>query len=226
VAATPTQNLINSPDGGAAAWDHTSITILVRPNVYSPASPEISAGRRAIDHWKASLTWFSKQDWDGNGSPDYPWLDQISFIVYVRGVNETALTGPPDITITYYYKVTPGYILGYASLSFKQLADGHYAIQSAEIVLGVKGLGIVGIENLVAHEFGHALGLEHSNVKGDLMYPSFDVTEMKKSIVPPSTLNLYSLTLSHGWIATGTFYEYHGGLAITLPPHIPYMRAS
>lgn len=221
---TPTQNLIESPDGGAAAWDHATITILIDPNEFSPDSPEVSAGRRAIDHWKASITWFSTQDWDGDGAPDYPWLDEIDFIVYVRGVNETQLKGSADVTITYYYKIVPGYILGYASLSFKQIGE-HYAIQSVDIALGVKGLSTTGVENLVAHEFGHALGLEHSNEKGDLMYSSFDMKEEKKNVVPPSTLNLYALTISHGWLSTGTFSEYHGSLAITLPAYIPYRKA-
>jgi hypothetical protein len=220
--ATPTQNLIESPDGGAAAWDHTTLTILINPNVYSPDSPEVSAGRRAIDHWKASIAWFSTQDWDRNGEADYPWLNQINFIIYVQGVNATESTY--DVTITYYYKITPGYILGSTSLSFEQV-DGGYAIQSVDIVLGVKGLSIIGIENLVAHEFGHALGLEHSNKKGDLMYPSFDVTEEKKSIIPPSTLNLYALTISHSWLSTDLFSEYKGSLAITLPANIPYQKA-
>jgi hypothetical protein len=180
------------------------------------------AGRRAIDHWKASIAWFSTRDWDGNGEADYPWLNQIDFIIYVQGVNATGSTY--DVTITYYYKITPGYILGSTSLSFKQV-DGGYAIQSVDIVLGVKGLSIIGIENLVAHEFGHALGLEHSNKKGDLMYPSFDVTEEKKSVVPPSTLNLYALTVSHAWLQNNSFSEYKGSLAITLPANIPYQKS-
>jgi len=41
--------------------------------------------------------------------------------------------------------------------------------------------------------------LEHSNKKGDLMYSSFDMKE-KKSVTPPSTLNLYAFTISHGWL--------------------------
>jgi len=200
---TPTQNLIESPDGRAAAWDHANITILIKPNVYSPDSPEVAAGRRALDHWKTSIAWFSTQDWDGDYESDYRWLNKIDFLVYVQGVNDTYWTDPFDVTITYYYKIAPGYILGYASPSFKEV-DGYYAIQSVEIVLGVKGLSIIGIENLVAHEFGHALGLEHSNKKGDLMYSSFDMKE-EKNIVPPSTLNLYALTISHGWMQTGNF---------------------
>lgn len=224
VGVTTTQNLIESPDGGAAVWDHATLTVLINPNVYSSDSSEIVAGRRAIDHWEASIAWFSAQDWDGDGVPDYLWLGGISFTVYVYGVNESLLKGSPDIAITYYYKITPGYILGYASLSFKQVGE-HYAIQSVDIVLGVKGLSTIGIENLVAHEFGHALGLEHSNKNGDLMYSSFDMKEEKKNVVPPSTLSLYALTISHGWLKTGIFSEYHGSLAITLPAYIPYKKA-
>jgi len=226
---TPTQNLIESPDHGAAAWSHNELTILINPNVYSPSSPEISAGRRAIDHWKASITWFSTKDWNGDGSEDYPWIDKLDFIVYVKGVNETLLdSSPPDIKITYYYKIIPGYILGSTSISFKEIETPYgtqYAIQSVDIILGVKGLSLIGIENLVAHEFGHALGLEHSNKKGDLMYPSFDMKEEKKRIIPPSTLNLYALTINHEWLSDITFYEHYGNLAITLPETIPYQKA-
>lgn len=94
------------------------------------------------------------------------------------------------MTITYYYKITPGYILGYANLSYKQVG-GQYAIQSVDIMLGVKGLSITGIANLV----------------------------------PPSTLNLYALTISHGWLSTGTFSEHNGNLTLTLPAYIPYKKA-
>jgi hypothetical protein len=53
---------------------------------------------------------------------------------------------------------------------------------------------------------------------------SFDVTE-EKSIVPPSTLNLYALTLSYAWLQTNSFSEYIGSLAITLPADILYQKA-
>ncbi|MCS7116147.1 MAG: matrixin family metalloprotease [Nitrososphaerota archaeon] len=218
------QSLADAPNRGAAAWDDTTISVLIKPNVYLPNSPEVSAGRRAIDRWKVSLTWFSKQDWNNDTLPDYPWLDKINFIVYVQGVNETLMKAPPDVTITYHYKIAPGYILGSTKLSFKRVGTD-YAIQSVDIIIGVKGLTLTGIENLVAHEFGHALGLEHSNVKGDLMYPSFNMEEEKRSVVSPSTLNLYSLTINYGWLETGKFSQYRGTLSITLPEHIPYQRA-
>ncbi len=217
------QNLANAPNKGAAVWDHTTITILIKPNVYSPNSNEVSAGRKAIDRWKASLIWFSTQDWNNDTLPDYPWLSKINFIIYVQGVNETLIKTPPDITITYYHKIAPSYVLGSTRLSFKKVGE-NYAIRSVDIIIGVRGLNTIGIENLVAHEFGHALGLEHSDVKGDLMYPSFDMSEERVNIVSPSTLNLYSLAISYSWLKTEKFSQYHSSLSITLPEYIPYQR--
>ncbi|MEM2634020.1 MAG: matrixin family metalloprotease, partial [Nitrososphaerales archaeon] len=130
---------------------------------------------------------------------------------------------PPDITITYYHKIAPSYVLGSTRLSFKKVGE-NYAIRSVDIIIGVRGLNTIGIENLVAHEFGHALGLEHSDVKGDLMYPSFDMSEERVNIVSPSTLNLYSLAISYSWLKTEKFSQYHGSLSITLPEYIPYQR--
>ncbi len=215
-ALSPTQVLIDSPSGGAAAWSHTALRILINPNQYQTSSPEVSAGRRSIDSWKAYITWFSSKDWNGDGKPDHPWLNGFNFVVYVKGVNESLLAGIADVTITYRYEMVSRYILGYASLSYVRVG-GHYAIRSADIFIGVRGLSSMGIENVLAHEFGHALGLDHSNSRGDLMYASFDAERENRFIAPPSTLNLYALALSHGWLSRGVFSEYRGELAITLP---------
>ncbi|MBI2184333.1 MAG: matrixin family metalloprotease [Thaumarchaeota archaeon] len=217
VESSSTQFLIESPSGGGAVWSQVVLKVLIDPNVYSPSSIEVSAGRRGIDSWKTYITWFSVKDWDGNGAPDHPWLDRLSFIVYVMGVNESLLAGTADITVTYYSQISPRSALGYASLDYKRVG-GQYAISYVEIALAVRGLSTVGIQNVAAHEFGHALGLGHSNKRGDLMYPAFDASTENRLVVLPSTLNLYALALTYGWLSSGVFSEYRGRLSVTLPP--------
>ncbi len=69
----------------------------------------------------------------------------------------------------------------------------------------------------VEHELGHMLGLDHTNISYDLMYParaaySGGITSH------PSTLNLYGVYL----LATGC--RFASGDTVTLPPQIPFIE--
>ena len=90
-------------------------------------------------------------------------------------------SGDADITIELFFKITPGFILGAATVN---CADEN-GITSVSISLGIKGLKSNGIQNLAAHEVGHGIGLGHTiNVNNDLMSPSLEAKERKNQICP------------------------------------------
>ena len=57
----------------------------------------------------------------------------------------------------------------------------------------VKGLNDIGLQNVSAHEFGHALALIHADTNKDLMGPRFERKEEGKRIVCPSNLDVAGL---------------------------------
>lgn len=54
---------------------------------------------------------------------------------------------------------------------------------------------------VAAHEFGHSLGLEHSNVPGALMYPTYSYTNVDTFVLPRDDVNRIQALY-------GTFLEY------------------
>ena len=95
-----------------------------------------------------------------------------------------------DILIEMYFKIIPGFIIGFASIT----GDGHAGHTiSAYIALGVKGLTGKGLQNVAAHEIGQVLGDGHADKKSDLMHGSFD-QKGRKQITCPSNLDVGALT--------------------------------
>ncbi len=166
LAVSGSINLL-SCNGTAATWRHSPVTVRI-DNVAGVGSSVVSAAAAAITEWNNAL---SNAGFTGFS------LSQVS-------------SGSADIVIQLYFKIVPGYILGATSISC-----GGDNLSSASIQLGVKGLSLMGVKNVAAHELGHALGLGHAIPSGDLMYASFDQTE-RKNLVCPSNLDAGGIQLS------------------------------
>lgn len=162
-------DLINCDDNGIAKWN-TSVSNTVTfkiVNVSGVANDVIQAVRDGVVRWNSVQATYN--------------------------LVETA--DDPDILISVYLKIVPGYILGFAAVNCSSGDDG---IQTVDISLGVRGLSLTGVVNLTAHEVGHGLGLGHTDSvadgKGDLMGPGFEQKEEGKQVVCPSNLDTGGLT--------------------------------
>lgn len=159
--------LLTCADDGIATWD-TSMTNVITyriENVSGVGPGVIGAIQAGIDEWNA-----------------------------VQGVYRLQQSDPldiPDITIQVFFKIIPGSVLGAAGINCQTATSG---IQSASILLGVKGLNLIGVTNVAAHEIAHTLGLGHADFRGDLLDPRFERREEARFIVCPSNLDVGGLT--------------------------------
>jgi predicted Zn-dependent protease len=146
-------------------WDHSPITVYIddnnTPPHYSPTYYEQI--EKALEYWENG----------GNGnleySPVFEIIDSEDADIRIRWVeNLENVEGAP-----------PG-VAGYAKPS---ISGDHF--EEVDIVLevgnyqgrGWRQYGDATMLTISKHELGHALGLGHSNDRGDIMYPEYELRD-------------------------------------------------
>lgn len=199
------------------AWDKTVLKILlVTPADASWWNPMyINSTLRAIGQWNDGIQSFAST---------YSNYSYLSFLKLEPTVSNQYQPGY-DI----YLNWTQGPLAGTSDeIGLTTLSNEDNVITSCEINLATHtshgdALADGDEQNIALHEFGHSLGLGHSNDSGDVMYPTYSILGSARSI---STLDAYGVATIFAWMSNQfEFYpvsEWLQGTPAVLPPDIQY----
>ena len=173
-AAPGTLNLLG------VAWDHYDITVKINYNKSIAQAVILEVGG-AVDDWNAAI--------DTAIDPQEDSLTVFNLTTVNKGKADIVISlrkGSPAVTG----------VIGQTILNINK--DG--SIRSVHILISGAALGndfsATMVGNIVRHELGHALGLGHADVSGDLMYPYLLTPETE---IPISSLDILAFATAHDW---------------------------
>lgn len=165
------------------AWNRSTLNILlVTPNNVSWwGQNDLNAALRAIGQWNDAIDYFA------SNYSDYAYLSSVRFQPTVS--NETE----PGYNIYLNWTEFPS--ISSNELGLETTVSESNVIIKATVNLAVHtshgdALSDGDLQNVALHELGHSLGLGHSNVSSDVMYPYYTLDSSAKYL---STLDLYGI---------------------------------
>jgi predicted Zn-dependent protease len=200
-------------------WGYTEIQVLVinstNESWWDPNY--LNATVRAIGQWNDAFSAFAEN------YSDFSYLSSLKIEGTVSSENMSGF----DIYVNYtqFPLSNISNEVGLSTLYPKRDSTIDYStISLATHTIHGDALSVGDMQNIALHEFGHSLGLGHSNYAGDLMYASYSMSSPAESV---STLDAYGVATLFAWkLEPSSFYPVRNWLvanSAVLPSNIPYV---